>query len=788
MADEKDLEKEIESIIGSSMDLRKVFEDQMRVNRSRFTSEEAQKKASLKTIKDIIDAQRNLKKSAEELHISIDGLKKKFNEGELTADELKDELEDLRNQVARTTDADKKAALIKAKSELESANARAQGDQIVRKSMAQMSGVAIAGAITAYTSAAKAALSGGDAFSVAGAFMEGNIDSLNNTVQVGAKGLMDFGAATAGAGGRVGKFGLAASVAGAAVSFLSTQVSELAKAGIGFLMRETPKLITGFQQMSASGAVFAGGMREMIGTANGAGLTLEQFSKAVDANKDKLAAMGLGIGEASKRMAGAMKAGGAEAQKQLFSLGMSAEQQADAYATVMQRLAGPTQRLKASNEEVAAATLKYATDLKTLQSLTGEDVKSKQDKIRQENDTLAFQQELAKMAPEKAAALQAAMDNMTEGQRKALRERMIYGAVISKDVAIGMATNEGIRKNHEMTYQAAMDGSLNAQKMQDIQSRTNAEITKNALDNVGLARGQSEAAQAGAKENLDQMKYAGKFNKEALEAARNNVEGTKTSGGGGAADLMKIQQDFAVKMQEIAAKNLPAFSDAVKQTIKDIEGAVTSFAEGGIKAGTGLNGLVNVLAIGVPLISAAMQMMAMKGGGMGGGGGGGKGMMGKLGGFGKIAKGIGGGIGGLLGGAALSYGADAARASGHEKIGAGADVASDALTYGGMGATIGSVIPGIGTAVGAGVGALGGAAYGLYKNWGTLKGGDQPSPTSNATMSAATPAISSAADTTMTNLTELVSQNKTIIDAQKAMVGYMREMRDYQQKLLHAST
>jgi hypothetical protein len=808
MADEKDLDKEIESIIGASAQLRKVFEDQMRVQRISNSSDMEAKKASLKMIKDTIAAQTSLKRSAESLHISIEGLKKQFNEGELTAEELADELGYLRTQVNKTTDATKKAELIKAKSELEWANARAQSEKIFKDSMGQLTGVAIAGAITAYTGAAKKALAGGSGLEVAAGFMTAGIDTANAATQAGAGALSQFGAATAGAGGKLKYVGMAASVAGAGLSFLGKEISELAKAGIGFMLSQTTKLIAGFDSMSASGAIYAGGMTEMISTANGAGLTLEQFSKAVGENRDKLASMGLGVGEASKRMAGAMKAGGAEAQRQMFALGMSAEESAGAYATVMQRLAGPTQKLRASNEEVAAATMKYVTDLKTLQSITGEDVKSKQDKIRQENDTLAFQQELAKMDPKKAADLQAAMDNMTEGQRKALRERMIYGAVISKDVAIGMATNEGIRKNHEMTYQAAVDGSLNASKMQDIQSRTNAEITKNALDNVGLARGQSEAAQAGAKENLEQMKYSGKFTAEALEAARKAAEDTKKNGGGGAADLKQINQDFAREMEQIAATHLPAFATAIKATISEVGKSVKELAGYSVEAGTSLGGMAaNALGIIAPLITAGASLLpflmkaapaagalatgaaAATGAGAVGGG-----LMGKLGKAGGLVSKVGGGVGGLVGGLALDYAGSKAEEAGHHKTAAGLGIGSSALSGASMGAMLGPMGALAGGAIGAG--------YGLYKNWGKLtgspstpatdaKGALTPPDAQQSSASGGSAATPDAGYTSLTKdvglydkITELVDVNKTLVKVMQGVDLGIGTLKDTAQKHL----
>jgi pyruvate/2-oxoglutarate dehydrogenase complex dihydrolipoamide acyltransferase (E2) component len=93
---------------------------------------------------------------------------------------------------------------------------------------------------------------------------------------------------------------------------------------------------------------------------------------------------------------------------------------------------------------------------------------------------------------------------------------------------------------------------------------------------------------------------------------------------------------------------------------------------------------------------------------------------GKFGRLGGLAKG---GVA-ALGGVALGYGADALTEAGHVKSGAAAGVGAEALTYGGTGAMIGSVIPGLGTAIGGAIGAALGTGIGLYKNWGTLFGGD----------------------------------------------------------------
>lgn len=112
--------------------------------------------------------------------------------------------------------------------------------------------------------------------------------------------------------------------------------------------------------------------------------------------------------------------------------------------------------------------------------------------------------------------------------------------------------------------------------------------------------------------------------------------------------------------------------------------------------------------------------------------------------LGKIPGGaLKGGIAGVAG-LGLSYGGDKLKEAGYEKTGAAADIAGQAATWGGTGAMLGSVIPGIGTAVGAGVGAVAGGAYGLYKNWGSLFGGKK-SESGTATAMPASPMVTAPA-------------------------------------------
>ena len=93
------------------------------------------------------------------------------------------------------------------------------------------------------------------------------------------------------------------------------------------------------------------------------------------------------------------------------------------------------------------------------------------------------------------------------------------------------------------------------------------------------------------------------------------------------------------------------------------------------------------------------------------------GYLSKVGGLGKLAKGV--GIGGLaaLAGEGIQWGGDKLKESGYEKTGKAVGVAGTATKYAGYGAMIGSVIPGVGTAIGAGIGGALGAGKGIYDQY-----------------------------------------------------------------------
>jgi hypothetical protein len=722
--DEKELDQRIEALANASDKARAQMEMYADVAKLMNLSGVEAKKKILELAGGVEKFNVAFKKSSVDIKKSMDDLKKSIDKGEVSAEELSDQLDNLRNEVNKTSDQSKKQALLDAKADLEAMNARNKAHAALKDSVYSLAGTIGAGVTKAFTGAATTALRGGDSFDVATSMMTAGVDLVNAANQGSANSLKSFGAATAGAGGKVGMAGRAAGIFGEVLGAASTGLSELAKAGIGFMLGQTKQLIAGFQSMSAAGAVYSGGLISMTDTALSAGMTLDQFSKAVTQNRDAFARSGLGVAEGSKRMAAAMQKGGDAARNGMFALGMGLEEQADAYATTMAIMAGPSRKLNASNEQIAAQTQEYAKNMKVLSDLTGEDTKSKQEKLRQDNDTLAFQQILDGKSATEQARINDAMMNMNADQQRAFRENMIYGSVISKDLAIAQATNRGIAEFNTKTFKAAQDGSLSAEQTARLQKDTMQSTHDAAMANKGMAMATSADAQAASAINLRATQYTATFAKSEEERAKIAAEqaaGAKGAGGV-AVDLMAQQQEMSIRMQALALTHLDSFSTALEESFKAAMLAVEAL--GKLANAVEENPLKSLfLSLAGPILSVVAALTqfgpsifkAFKG--TGGVGSAASSYLSKIGGASTVLKGVGLGVVGAAVGTGIQYGGDKLTEAGYEKTGKAVGVAGTATKYAGYGAMIGSVVPGVGTAIGAGIGGVVGAGKGIYDQY-----------------------------------------------------------------------
>jgi hypothetical protein len=541
-------------------------------------------------------------------------------EGLLTSESLSNDLERLRREIGEMSEGTSKSRRLLEKSYLEEINARNEASQQVKNAMGSMAGALAKSAGSAIKESISKAFSG-DAMGMAETFMKGMVDMGNAAAHVGTNALSDFGKATAGAGGRVGALGVGASLLGSALGGASDALAGLAKEGVGFMFTQTSKLITEFQTMSNAGAIYAGGMIEMTQTALNGGMTLEQFSKAVSTNKDILSKTGLGVGIASKRMAESMAAGGEKARNSMFALGMSMDEQADATAQTMALMAGPAGKLKSDTTAVTIsnATQDYAKNLKLISDLTGQDAKARLEKVRQENDTLAFNSVLNGMSEVERLKTVSAMAAMSEVDQRAFREKKIYGNVISSDIAASRALSSALAQSQDDQFKASEAHTLDVQTVTDGYQKYGPQMLKDANElGTTLGKARSGPGVEIAKAINDTAQYTQKFANASLTAAqiaelanknKKDTKDLKTP----EVQLMALQQTFAKDMQNIALSNLGTFATSVRDTIVTIQDSVKAISDLAAKAGSMPAWAAPLAGIGTAVLAIAPLALSLLG-------------------------------------------------------------------------------------------------------------------------------------------------------------------------------
>jgi hypothetical protein len=156
----------------------------------------------------------------------------------------------------------------------------------------------------------------------------------------------------------------------------------LAKLANNMFADQLQKNVAALQIYAKSGISFSGGMQDMQTMATSAGLGLKEFSEVVSKNKIELNKLGLSGGEAAARLAGGLGAAtttigksGQNLRRELIKMGFMYEDQGEIFTAFMaqQQAAGKLRTM--SDVEVAKGTREYATNLKVISDITGQDAK-----------------------------------------------------------------------------------------------------------------------------------------------------------------------------------------------------------------------------------------------------------------------------------------------------------------------------------------------------------------------------------------------------------------------------
>jgi hypothetical protein len=352
--------------------------------------------------------------------------------------------------------------------------------------------------------------------------------------------LIETGIGAAAAAG----LGIGLQLLGNFVDGASNKINELAQKAIPILTSEVNKLYTSFNAISSTGAIFADGIKGMNQAALNARLSLPEFSDVLRESSGNLAQLGISTTEAAKRMGGvglALRANGTD--KQLAALGYTAKEQASLIAETMAQMRQSGGALTVSNEEVAQQTAKYAENLRIVSAITGEDAKKKEQQVRDQSNEVAFQQKLAGLDATQRQNVIAAMENMSDAQRKAFMETVVFGQAITPASAYMVNNIQGFGDSVNRAAQEFEAGTLDGASMR----RTNAEFGEAIKADILASRDLARAGFAGI--------------------------------GGIVADLNKSLKDELIERNRVTADAIAAAEENVRKNVNETEDLTKSMVK-----------------------------------------------------------------------------------------------------------------------------------------------------------------------------------------------------------------
>jgi hypothetical protein len=398
--------------------------------------------------------------------------------------------------------------------------------------------------------------------------------------------------------GVVGKvLGVAMTAAGIVIEQGSKKAADAAVQVIDTLEGELKRTQKAFSVITSTGAQFAGGMTEMRKQAARAGLDVEQFANVIKDSRSEMGMMGMGMSEATKRIAGISK----EIQNpstglsiQLRKLGYNAEEQAKLIPSLMANLNAAGDKRIRTDKELAITTAAYGRDLKILASITGEDAAKAMEKARLvslQADVLA--QLEATGGPGAVLKFQRQMAVLPEGLKKGYLEFISSGGTVITDVAtnVAMQTNEKILPQFQTMFGTLGDVNKNASMAQAEVTELTAQTAQYQRDHLGTMRDIAVAARLSGDPMLQSITDIGnglilfntkilpgayKLEEDATDRARKSMDALGVAVHGLEDATQRLKAELTDKVTPLLAQ----FATGLKKSLETVEAAIKRLQAG----------------------------------------------------------------------------------------------------------------------------------------------------------------------------------------------------------------
>ena len=553
----------------------------------------------------------------------------------------------------------------------------------------------------------------------------------------------------------------------------------------GRLAKFQEENLDAYQKMAKAGVNFGGSLTDMRTAAASTYMTLNEFGSIMKENAGTFAKMGGSVNDGAKAFVAISNTlNKSELGSDLRALGYTSQEVNQGMIDYIAISGGRSRKELQNTEQLAKAGANYLENLDGLSKLTGESKEALAAKMKQDAANEAWQMYLLTL--DEAGKEKAIKANIEAGARggkgaaEALQARLM-GLPPQTEAAQRFVGT--LQNGNEAINKLADDVTDSSKSMEDM-NRSSAELSVGMAKDGERLKAVGSAITMAGKGSEEMSKALGAYNNATRnvitstqeqikfeEKLRTESKAQKESEAKAAVETGKAIQELG---QTVMAALLPAIkllTPLMNGLVNIVGGIIKVLTEyktvtiaiataaaaylvtqktlqvmnaikaakaaggGGLTGGLGILGALSGGKVGGPLGSSAGNPMYVKivGGGAGGGiedllGGKGK-PGGKPGGGGKLGMGslLKGGAG-VLGGMALSYAGDKLTESGHEKLGAGANIAGGALTGASTGAMMGSLIGPLGTIIGGALGGVIGGGMSLMDNWDTVKGKKPPEP------------------------------------------------------------
>jgi hypothetical protein len=230
------------------------------------------------------------------------------------------------------------------------------------------------------------------------------------------------------------------------------------------------KTYKSFQQAAEVGANFGGSIGDMIDSATGAGLTIDQFSGIIAKSGESLALLGGTTANGAKRLAELGRGiRDSNLGNELAALGYTTEAINSGLATYSGMLAKTGALQGMNNQQLIASTGTYLKNLDAVSKLTGQSKKELEDARNQRMKDAQFRMIMSKMDAASQENLQMLMDTIPEEHREGMKEIIATGTATSEAGKAAMAFLPDSAKNMmQLNQQIRTTGKVGADQARNL--------------------------------------------------------------------------------------------------------------------------------------------------------------------------------------------------------------------------------------------------------------------------------------------------------------------------------